>query len=407
MRLAFVDLVFSWPPHGGADVDLYHTAQGLQTLGHDVHLFVASAPDSWERGVVDTDALPFPATKLEYRHDEIDGATLARDFHKSVNAWSPDAVFVCDGFFLKPDVILGLEDYPLIGRYYAYEAVCIRDFLLFKYGGTCPFSYLRTPNICRRCAVTGQRDSIVRGRYLTWTDEFLKARAYMPGYYKKAVAALQSLRAIVVYNDLMKKQFELVNPRVHVIPGGVNSAEYEVQPPPGGDKTIILMAGRVEDPMKGFARLLEAGEKLAARRDDFEIWATHTDESLNSDWFKAVGWHDHRQIRELYAKADICVTPSIWSEPFGMVAVEAMASGRPVVASRVGGLQHIVTESETGYLYEPGDATALANALDTLIDDPALRRRMGEAARIRAETEYDWKRIIERHYPPLLETAVQ
>jgi glycosyltransferase involved in cell wall biosynthesis len=405
MRIAFVDLVFSWPPHGGADVDLYHTVQGIESLGHDVHVFVASCPESWERGVIEPSAVPFPLTKLVYSQSAIDGPTLARDFRNAVDAWRPDVVFVCDGFFLKPAVILGLKDYPLIGRYYAYEAVCIRDFLLFKNSAVCPCNYLETPNTCRTCAVAGLRDSIVRGRYLTWTDEFLKAKAYRPEFFDESHAALRALRAIVVYNDLMKRQFATVNTNVHVVPGGVNTADYEVHPPPPHEKKVILMAGRVEDPMKGFARLHAAGERLASRRNDFEIWATHTDTALDTPWFKAVGWHDHRQIRALYAQADICVTPSIWAEPFGMVAVEAMASGRPVIASRVGGLQTIVTEGETGFLYDPDDVDALAAHLETLLDDAALRQRMGQRARARAEAEYDWKRIVARYYPPLLESV--
>jgi len=90
-----------------------------------------------------------------------------------------------------------------------------------------------------------------------------------------------------------------------------------------------------------------------------------------------------------------------------LVAVEAMASGRPVCASRVGGLQDIVVHGETGFLFDRGDSGALADSLVRLLDDANLRQRMGEAGRKRAEGEYDWKRIAAVHYPPLLEACLR
>ena len=96
------------------------------------------------------------------------------------------------------------------------------------------------------------------------------------------------------------------------------------------------------------------------------------------------------------------VVPSVWEEPFGLVAVEAMATGLPVCASRIGGLADIVRHGETGFLFTPGDASELAGQLNTLLDDAALRYRLGEAGRRVAEKEYDWDGIIERRYLPFL-----
>ena len=111
----------------------------------------------------------------------------------------------------------------------------------------------------------------------------------------------------------------------------------------------------------------------------------------------------HAEALALYQGADIAVVPSLWREPFGLVAVEAMAAGLPVVASDTGGLSDIVRPGQTGLLVPPGDAAALAAALETLLDDAALRARMGAAGRIQAETGHDWQAVIRRHYLPLLE----
>jgi len=90
------------------------------------------------------------------------------------------------------------------------------------------------------------------------------------------------------------------------------------------------------------------------------------------------------QVMASWLRASIAVVPSVWQEPLGQVAVEAMLAGRPVVASDVGGLRDVVQHGSTGLMVAPGDPGALAAALDDLLDDPGLRRRMGEAGRIRA-----------------------
>lgn len=83
-------------------------------------------------------------------------------------------------------------------------------------------------------------------------------------------------------------------------------------------------------------------------------------------------------------QSSIGVAPSLWQEPFGLIAIEAMACGLPVVATRAGGLPEIVEDNECGLLVEPGSAEDLARALEKLISDPAMTERMGRAARERA-----------------------
>lgn len=84
------------------------------------------------------------------------------------------------------------------------------------------------------------------------------------------------------------------------------------------------------------------------------------------------------------------------AESFGVAAVEAAASGRPVVASRVGGLPEVVADGETGILVPPEDPARLAEALVTLLDDAVLRQRMGQAGRKLVETRYDWNANVSR-----------
>jgi glycosyltransferase involved in cell wall biosynthesis len=90
-----------------------------------------------------------------------------------------------------------------------------------------------------------------------------------------------------------------------------------------------------------------------------------------------------------YAAADVCVVPSHY-EPFGLVAIEAMASGTPVVASDVGGLQFTVVPEETGLLAPPKDNAAFAAAIDRILANPEWRKQLGKKARVRVEKMFSW-----------------
>lgn len=105
---------------------------------------------------------------------------------------------------------------------------------------------------------------------------------------------------------------------------------------------------------------------------------------------------DHGELPEVYRHADILVSPSVCEEPFGIPIAEAMATGLPVVATDGGGVHELVADGESGLIVPRGDAAALAMALARLLDDAALRQRLGRAARAYAERRLDWAIAVER-----------
>ena len=109
----------------------------------------------------------------------------------------------------------------------------------------------------------------------------------------------------------------------------------------------------------------------------------------------------HAELTDHYRAADVFIFPPIWDEPFGVPPIEAMACGVPVVATRSGGISETVVDGETGLLVEPGDATALAQAMQRLLADDDLRLGMGRAGRQRALALFSFDRVVEdlaRHY---------
>jgi glycogen synthase len=98
-------------------------------------------------------------------------------------------------------------------------------------------------------------------------------------------------------------------------------------------------------------------------------------------------------VAALINRASIVIVPSRWKEPFGLVALEAAQMARPVVATRRGGLPEIVIDEETGLLVDADDSAGLANAIAWLLERPQIARRMGDAARARAQAEFSFDRF--------------
>jgi glycosyltransferase involved in cell wall biosynthesis len=104
------------------------------------------------------------------------------------------------------------------------------------------------------------------------------------------------------------------------------------------------------------------------------------------------GQVDHEDVPGYLHSFDVFVVPSLTErESFGVAAVEASASGLPVIASRIGGLPEVVLDGKTGLLVPPGDVDALAFAISCLLADPALRAQMGQAGRQFVLEHYRWE----------------
>jgi len=106
-----------------------------------------------------------------------------------------------------------------------------------------------------------------------------------------------------------------------------------------------------------------------------------------------VGSRSQEALPFYYSAADACVMPSLY-ESFGMVALEAMACGTPVIASRVGGLTFTVRDGETGFLVPDREPKALAEKLELVLTDRALRQRLGHRA-VRVARTYGWENVAD------------
>jgi phosphatidylinositol alpha-mannosyltransferase len=192
-----------------------------------------------------------------------------------------------------------------------------------------------------------------------------------------------------------------------IIPNGVDLEAFQTAEPYEElrDGTLnILFVGRLEE-RKGLTHLLQAYHRLRKRKVDARLLVIGSGPKLR-EYKRFVGLRGIRDVEFLgrvsdeqkvryFASADIYCAPNTGQESFGIVLLEAMAAGVPIVASDIHGFKRVVERNVQGILVEPRNPRALAAALYALARDPDLRHEMGEAGRSRAP-EFSWDRVTER-----------
>jgi glycosyltransferase involved in cell wall biosynthesis len=162
------------------------------------------------------------------------------------------------------------------------------------------------------------------------------------------------------------------------------------------DEPFILYFGDVSV-QKGVDNLVAAYRELDSPPPLVLIGRRFEGEIEDTAGAVALGRMPHRAVLEALRRSLFGVAPSIWPDPFPVVALETAAAGKPIVASRIGGLQDSVADGESGILVPPGDRAALATALRTLVEDDALRERMGADAEKRQKTLFTPDTVVPQY----------
>lgn len=222
-------------------------------------------------------------------------------------------------------------------------------------------------------------------------------------------------RVIATCRDEVEELHALGLPpyRADVIPCGVDTDLFRPGRRPEGGPQRLVVVGRLVT-RKGIGNVIEALGRLLHEDRDVELvvaggpsgGSIDVDPEVErlralaervgvADRVRFIGGVARADVPALMRTADVVVTVP-WYEPFGIVPLEAMACGRPVVGSAVGGLLDTIVPGTTGELVPPRDPEALAGALSALLADPGRRRRYGEAGRERAVALYDWSNVVAR-----------
>lgn len=184
------------------------------------------------------------------------------------------------------------------------------------------------------------------------------------------------------------------------------------------DKNKILFAGRLVEE-KGVEIAIRAIEEIRKRNPSIvlEIAGDGPEKEKLQSLAKKLGlgenvlflgWLKQEELNKRRSKVNFELIPSLWEEPFGLTGIEAMATGKPVIGSRVGGIPEWLTDGKTGFLVKPGDEEELSERILYLLSQPNLIKQMGKKARIEAEKKFDIKNHVlkmEKIYQEILKNG--
>ncbi|MDI1249300.1 MAG: glycosyltransferase family 4 protein [Lacunisphaera sp.] len=346
-----------YPHRGGIAVYAAEMARAAQTLGYNVEVWAPSLPD----GQPEAD-WPFPVNRLP----------LAGD-HSLLSQWRMARQLMTQRDKLRGATLYIPEPGPLLAM------------LLLQY-----FDTLRSAQLVLTFHGSEIQRLASRGLLRWSTNHLLRKAAHVSvvSHYAR---------------DLLAHNFPEAADKVVLTPGALRT-DLAITPAPtrpgSVGRTIILTVARL-NPRKGQLQVIEALKALpAAQRAGIAYWlvGSHSKENYHTALAAAAASADFPvkflgdiaddQLGGIYAQADIFAMTSMPHrhsvEGFGLVYLEAGAHGLPVIAHAIGGVPEAVIDGETGVLVAPGDRPALTQAFARLISDPALRRRLGAAGRIRA-----------------------
>ncbi|MCB9079759.1 MAG: glycosyltransferase family 4 protein [Anaerolineaceae bacterium] len=226
--------------------------------------------------------------------------------------------------------------------------------------------------------------------------------------FKRLFAKLDSLIAV----SPPARQFAggMFPGNYRIIPNGIDLRRFGRPMPPlpskPKQKINLLFVGRL-DPRKGFAVLFEAFCRLQTHYPHLKLQVIgpvalgtmrmyrHMAQARGITGLEFIGYIAPDRLPDFYHQADIFCAPSLGCESFGIVLLEAMAAGLPIVASDITGYRSLLTSGQEGLLVPPGQPDSLTSALRRLIDQPDLRRRLGQSGQAKA-AHFAWDHVVDQ-----------
>lgn len=375
MKIAL--LTWEYPPRiiGGISRHCYGLAKALAKKGIEVHVFTPE----------------FPGAPYEEADGQLHVHRVRVELgHPSFIVWT----FLMNHFIEKR---LGMEGLS------SFDILHIHDWLTAPAG-------IAAKHLGKKVLVATIHSTEKRRSFgLTTPDSFLIDGIEWWATYEA--------KMVIVASHWMKREvvehFKLPEEKVRVIPNGINPEDFKLQVDPGKVKMsiglspfdrIVLFIGRLTS-QKGAEFLIRAFPKILSEEPAARLVIVGDGPLL--DRLKALahevgiahlsrflGHIDNVVLKPILKSADVLVVPSIY-EPFGIVALEGMASGVPVVASSVDGLREVVEHEVTGIHVYPGDPNSIAWGVLKVLKDEQLAKRIVDEARRRVEQRYSWDMVAE------------
>ncbi|MGV1005247.1 MAG: glycosyltransferase family 4 protein [Candidatus Nanopelagicales bacterium] len=239
----------------------------------------------------------------------------------------------------------------------------------------------------------------------TWHSSLRSNRRELSAMYPVVITAMEKVRARIAVSEYARRSLvEYIGGDAVLIPNGVDCARYAGDEPLGeyrrGQDNVMFL-GRIDEPRKGLPLLLEAFPKILAARPRARLLvAGPGDEAavraeIPAQWQERVivlgRVSEEDKARALHS-ADVYVAPNNGGESFGIILLEAMAAGAPVVASDLEPFERVLDEGRAGVMFTNNDAASLAQAVIGVLQDPARAAALRAAGYERA-TQFDWPTV--------------
>ncbi len=262
------------------------------------------------------------------------------------------------------------------------------------------------------------RDFNIKGILTTHTVSFMPDYNYLwaslsYGYPVYRIMISKADEIIAVSDSARRFISHFTDVPVRVIPNGVDTSEFRVMDRSEakkmmgfGDEPFFLYVGRLVS-KKGLFTLLmafsdvlkempEAKLRIAGKGNLKPVLLSMSKALGINGSVEFLGYVPDESLNPLFSSADVFVLPSAFGESFGIVILEAMASGTPVIGTKVGGIEEILGDGKCGVLVPPSDPSKMAEAMVSLMVDRDLRERMGKRALRRVRKEYDWRVVAKK-----------
>lgn len=315
-------------------------------------------------------------------HPPVPDYILAKRIFGFIKDFEPDIIH-CHGWIVYS--VYALKKYlhvPLVVTLHDYGLICPARTLL-RGASICDQPFASDCPSCARASL-----GAYKSRLAYWGIKANKNKAKM---VDKFIAVSSFVK------EAHLKYLDLDEGKISVIPNFYSQAENETLLEAGFQlpDEFILFVGTFSS-AKGVDVLVEAYKKLKTDVKLVLIGLKHNNFNVQQDERIIILENQpHHVVMEAWRRCRFGVVPSVWPEPFGMVATEAMACGKAVVASDIGGLKDIVVRGETGLLAPPGDAEALAEAMQYLLGQPAQAEKMGKKGERRVAQCFNIKRTLQ------------
>jgi glycosyltransferase involved in cell wall biosynthesis len=358
---------------GGEDTVMEAEVALLRSKGHEVALF--SKHNDVLAGM----------SKAKAAINTLWSKTVAAEFEETVRAFAPDVVHVHNTFPLISPAIYWVAarlQVPLLQTLHNFRLLCPQAM------------FLREGKVCEDCLGKLPWRGAGRGCY---RDSKLQSTvlAGMVTLHRAIGTWQNKVTRYIALNEFCRGKF---------IEGGLPAARIVVKPnfvdfeaPAPGERQGFLFVGRLSSE-KGIDVLVDAHTKVEGSTLRVAGSGPVAEQLGDVPALCALGALKREEVHVETSRALAVVVPSIWYETFGMVAIEAFASGTPVIASNIGVLPKLVKDGETGLLFEPGNAEDLADKMRWALANPQAMAAMGRNARKQYEAEF----TAERNYQQLM-----